>query len=475
MAEIDASVVRSYDIRGTVPDQIDAEFAYLFGSALPAVLGAERAVIGYDSRLSSEELSHWLVAGLREGGAQVRSLGLCPTELVYFASGARDFDLGVMVTASHNPPRYNGFKVTGRGGVPITGESGLREVCRRMQSLQPGVSAGGEPAEPLELMEEYFDFVFDLVGAPPVPATAPLVDAGNGVGGLLWQRLSGRLGCEPVRLNFEPDGNFPAHEPDPSREENLRPLIRDLRRRGADVGFCYDGDADRVVVVLGDGHVVDGSEMTGCIAARLLQQRPDAVFGVGQTTSRKTLDYFRERGVRPVITPVGHSKIKNVLRAHPSMVFAGEHAGHYYYRDFFHCDSSLITTLHLLHLVGRGTLTAQIEEFAGPWHRVNDSVRFDDQSVALQVCRQAARRSIAGLGEGREITVEREGAVLRECSPSEIEGADSVRVDYDQWWFCVRPSGTEPIARLAVEARTREEARQRLGELRRSFERLKEA
>ncbi len=477
MVPFDPAVVKSYDIRGTYPDQIDDEFAYLLGAALPRALPRRSAVIGHDCRLSSPALFQALARGLGAAGVRVASLGICPTELVYYAVGTSgDYDLGLMITASHNPPEYNGFKVVGPGCEPITGPRGLGRAFRLMQVEHPPECRAPVPAPTdVHAGPDYLEFALNLVGAPPASTLRLVVDPGNGVGGLLWDLVAPRLDCTTIRMNYEPDGTFPAHHPDPSKRANLVPLIERVAAERADAGLAYDGDADRVVVVTRDGHVVDGSEMTACIASRLLQADPGRRFGVGQTTSRKTLDYFRTRGVEPLVTPVGHAKIKDVLRAHPEVAFAGEDAGHYYYRDFFCCDSSLLTTLHLLHLLGAGELDEVIASFAGPWHRPDrePAIPFDDQEHALGVCRRVALAAVADWGAGVEITCELDGEVLRRCDPKAIEGCDGVRVDYDDWWFCVRPSGTEPIARLAVEARATALLNERTQRLLALFDRLR--
>ncbi len=458
MIGIDHSVFRSYDIRGTYPDQLDDQFAYLLGRALPGVLSARRVVVGHDARLSSPCLYAAFTAGLADTGAEVGGMGLCVTELVYYVMGSRpDLELGVMITASHNPPEYNGFKVVKAGGEPVPAATGLGEVWKWMEAMSVNLPADcTAPAKTVAAEADYLDFAFELVGVPDVGGLRIVVDAGNGVGGLLWEALADRLGIDPVRMNFEPDGRFPAHAPDPSQRANLEPLVQRVLQERADMGFCYDGDADRVVVVLDDGHVVDGSEMIVCIADPMLDRQASLVFGVGQTTSRKALDHFRRRGAEPVIMPVGHAKIKTLMRSTPEMAFAGEDAGHYYYSDFFCCDSSLVTTLHVLHAASEGGLKALVNSLPGPWHRPRREPAFDfpDRQEALDVCRKVAADALGRFPDAEEITCEKEGRVLRSCRPRDLRDAEGVRVDYADWWFCVRPSGTEPIVRLAVEARS---------------------
>ncbi|KPK61884.1 MAG: hypothetical protein AMK73_07445 [Planctomycetes bacterium SM23_32] len=477
MRHVEPAVFKSYDIRGTCPDQLDEAFAYLLGRALAGCLPGEpvrSAVVGHDARLSSPSFYAALAAGLAQEGVEVSGLGLCATELVYYAAGQEGgADLGVMVTASHNPPQYNGFKVVRAGGAPVSGAEGLHAAREVMEALDvPASIPAFEPPPLPDALADYVASALELVGEPRAAGLRVAVDAGNGVAGLLWEPLGERLGLEPMGLNMEPNGRFPAHHPDPSRRENVEPLVREVLVRGADLGFCYDGDADRVVVVLADGHVVDGSEMTACIAERVLSRDPATPFAVAQTTSRKALDHFRARGVEPAMVPVGHAKIKRIMRAQPELVFCGEDAGHYYYRDFYCCDSSLITTLHLLHLAGDGALEGLVGGLPGPWHRPvrEPAFRFTDQGLARDVCRRVALSALERHGDPLEITCERGGRVLRDCGPDDVGQCEGVRADYEDWWFCVRPSGTEPLARLALEARSEEMLAERTAELSALFE-----
>ncbi len=461
---MDSTVVKSYDIRGVYPDQVDERFAYLLGKALPRVVQARRVVVGHDARLSSPSLYAALIAGLREAGLAVDALGICPTEFVYYAAGSkRDLDLGVMITASHNPPEYNGFKAVRGGGEPVTGDTGFGRAFELMQAMHDALPESlSDPATNMDVGAEYLGFALSQTGRPDAGGLQVVVDAGNGVAGRFWELLAPRLGTGLVEMNFAPDGSFPAHSPDPTKRENLEPLRRTVVEQGADLGLCYDGDADRVVAVLGDGHVVDGSEMIVCMVERLRESDASPVFGVAQSTCRKALDYLRDGGLEPVITPVGHAKIKHAMRAHPEMVFAGEDAGHYYYRDFFCCDSSLITTLHLLHLAASGRLAPLIASLPGPWYRPErePSFSFPDRDRALKVCRKAAAAALERWPVFREVTCEEDGDIRRfHAGGAEVvdavRSAEGVRVDHDDWWFCVRPSGTEPIVRLSGEARSR--------------------
>jgi phosphomannomutase len=453
----DDGIFKAYDIRGIVPDQFDERFACALGRNLPDFLEADRVVVGHDARLSSPGLYAALCAGLAEAGADFSGVGLCPTELIYFAAAAEyGFDLGLMITASHNPPEYNGFKVVSSTGEPISGRPGLDAVRQRLAAEDEGRAVSRTIPPVLDLADDYVDFALTTVGIPDASGLRIVVDAGNGVGGLLWDWIEEAVGADVVRLNCVPDGRFPAHHPDPSKRENVLPLVDAVRAEGADLGLSYDGDADRLVAVLSDGHIVDGSEMIACLATRLLSEGDCRDFGVAQTTSRKALDYFAAHGRRPILVPVGHAKVKHAMREQPSLDFAGEDAGHYYYRAFFCCDSSLITTLHVLHLAAEGEMDRIVADLAAEWQRpaTEPSFRFDSPASALAVCRKVAQACLARFGDTVEITCEKGGRIERECGPSDIDDCDGVRLDYEDWWMCVRPSGTEPIARLALEART---------------------
>lgn len=472
MPAIDFSVVKSYDIRGIYGEQLDAKFAYLFGRALPLVVPGRKVAVGRDCRLGSPELYAAVATGLREAGLTVEGLGLCPTELVYFASG-RGRELGVMVTASHNPPEYCGFKIVGPGAAPVSGDTGLRAACELMAEMEDEPPAVFRPpGATVDLARDYLDFALALAGEPEAAGMQVVVDASNGVAGPFWEPLARYLGVDLRRLNWEPDGRFPGHPPDPSKSENLAQAIRATESTGADLGLVHDGDADRVVAILPEGRTMTGGETICLIAERLAQTHADPVFGLSQTVSRGAFDFFESRGLNVVMLPVGHSKIKRIMRDDPRILFAGEDASHYYYRDFYCCDSSLLTVLHLLHLTTSGGLAEAVRVASGGWLRAGTepAFRFERRDEALAACRDAALTALEAYGTPQEMSCEVEGAVRRRCAASDIAGVDSVRADYEDWWFCVRPSGTEPVVRLTVEGLNREAVEARTAELSRLIE-----
>ena len=462
-------VFKPYDIRGVYPDELDEVFAYMLGRAVPRVFGCSRVAVGHDARLSSPALYAYLVSGLREEGAEVDAMGMCATELVYYAVGRSDeYDAGVVVTASHNPAEFNGFKIIDADARPVDGQGGLRSIAEEMDAVEEKVlPAADTPSRRRGIEEEYIEFAAALTGWPEGGGLTVVVDASNGVARLLWDILAGRIDVKLVRMNFEPDGNFPAHPPDPSHLPNLLPLQDKVRECKADLGLVYDGDADRVVAVLAGGRVAEGPEMAAAAARRVLDKHPECDIAVSMVATRMVLSYFRALGREPLLVPVGHAKVKKAMRSAPNLLFAAEMSGHYYYREFFCCDSALITTLNLVHLVGDGEMESIVAALAA--HRWAPpleglfAVRARDE--AAELCLKTAGAILQMFPNPDEIICEKDWQVLRGCCAEDLNGAEGVRVDYPDWWFCVRPSGTEDIVRLTVEASRPEVADERLQQI----------
>lgn len=455
----DQRVFKANDIRGTVPDQLDDAFAFTLGKSLIAALGANRVAIGRDCRTSSSTLHRALATGLCAEGARVDSLGLCPSELLYYAMGRNaDYELGVMVTASHNPAAFNGFKVIGPGAVPITQRNGLDEVRELMLASTAPIPADlDDPSEPIVIDKDYLRYTVQVAGGVKANALKIVVDPGNGMGGLLWKWLSRKADIETVRMNFDLDGTFPAHPPDPSKEENLVPLRERVLSEGADLGFAYDGDADRTVVVLADGRIMNGGEMIAALVNVLLGTGRAARFATCMMTARNVLEHFHALGLDPVIVPVGHAKVKRIMHADPSLAFGGEQSGHYYYREFSCCESSLMTTLLVLRMAADGSLARIAARLRRQWVAPpkEASFPFARQERALEASREAAMAGIDMFPGAQEIICEIDWEVARHCRAEDIQRSEAIRVDYADWWFCIRPSATEPLLRLWVEARDR--------------------
>lgn len=452
----DPAIVKSYDIRGVYGRQFDERLAYRLGRALVRVEECATAVVGHDARLGSPELFAALVAGLREESVRVTPLGLCPTECVYYAAGtAPGADMGIMVTASHNPPEYNGFKVVGAGVAPITGETGLSEAVRLAAELDdPHAGPYPDPGRTTDVVGAFVEYVLQGEGVPELAGLRLVVDASNGCGALFWRHLETLLDADVVLINGTPDGRFPGHAPDPTKSENLAELVANVRSEGAGLGLCYDGDADRIVAVLPDGRVLGGSQTAACLLEHLSGRPGYARFGLGQCVSRTTWDLCAARGLDCVMLPVGHSKIKRLMRCDHSIAFAAESAGHYYYRDFHFCDSALITTLHLLHMAAGDELVRFVDSLPGEWVSPSNlaPLRAETPAEAIALARRLLLQVASEQPGQREISCEVDARILRHCDAEAIEKADGARIDYDDWWVAVRPSGTEPIVRLTLEA-----------------------
>ena len=424
-----SSIVKAYDIRGVVPDQLDEQVARAVGAAFARVTGAERIVTARDMRASSAPLSAAFAEGVTAQGADVLDAGLGSTDLLYFASGSLDLP-GAMFTASHNPARYNGIKLCRAGAAPVGQDTGLREIrALAEQDLEPAGRRGR--VEQRDLLPAYADYLLGLVDLAAIRPLTVVVDAGNGMAGHTVPAVLGPP-LTVVPLYFELDGSFPNHEANPLDPANLRDLQAKVVEVGADVGLAFDGDADRCFVVDERGRPVSPSAITALVAARALAEHPGDTVIHNLITSRAVPEIIRERGGVPVRARVGHSFIKQVM-AETGAVFGGEHSAHYYFRDFWRADTGMLAALHVLAALGRSelplsALTAEYERYAGSGE-VNST-------VADVPGRTAAVEEEFG---------KRDGAT--------VDHLDGLTVSLpDGSWFNLRPSNTEPLLRLNVEA-----------------------
>ncbi len=427
-----SAIVKAYDVRGVVPDQLDEQVARALGAAFVRFTGAPRVVTARDMRESSAPLAAAFAEGATAQGADVVDAGLGSTDLLYFASGRLGLP-GAMFTASHNPAQYNGIKLCRAGAAPVGQDSGLREVrALAEQDLPPAGTRGSvERRDLLKPYAEHLRGLVDLTGIRPLKVT---VDAGNGMAGHTVPAVLGD-GSLPVTVDplyFELDGSFPNHEANPLEPANLRDLQARVRAAGADVGLAFDGDADRCFVVDERGEPVSPSAITALVAVRALAADPGSTVIHNLITSRAVPEIVREHGGEPVRTRVGHSFIKEQM-ALTGAVFGGEHSAHYYFRDFWRADTGMLAALHVLAALGEqpgplSELTAQYERYTASGE-INSTVR------------DAAERSAAvekAYGERPGVTVDH---------------LDGLTVTLpDGGWFNLRPSNTEPLLRLNVEA-----------------------
>ncbi|WP_370615898.1 phosphomannomutase/phosphoglucomutase [Mumia sp. Pv 4-285] len=430
-----ASLVKSYDVRGASPEVLDADVARALGAAFAVETGvaarpdrtAGSVVVGHDMRVTSPQIAEALADGITSTGADVVAIGLASTDMLYFASGEWDMP-GIMVTASHNPSGDNGLKLCRAGARPIGRDTGLSAIAERaVAGVEPADAAGAVTER--DALTAYVERVIALVGVPA--GRRPLrvvVDAANGMGGLIAPAVLARLDVEVDGLYLELDGTFPNHPANPLDPANLVDLQKAVREQGADIGLAFDGDADRCFVVDERGELVSPSAVTAMIAARELAKHPGETILHNVITSRAVREVIVENGGTPVRTPVGHSLIKAEM-ARTGAVFGGEHSGHYYFRDFFLADSGMLAALHVL---------AATSESGSPLSQVIAEFERYPSSGELN-----SRVADAGAVTAR---------VAAAYADHEQDRLDGLTVTAADWWFNLRSSQTEPLLRLNVEA-----------------------
>jgi phosphomannomutase len=432
MGDLDG-IVKAYDIRGVVPDQLDEHVAEAVGAAFVQVTGASKIVTVHDMRTSSGPLADAFGRGAAAAGADVLAGGLGSTDMAYYASGDLSIP-GAMVTASHNPPQYNGIKLCRAGARPVGIESGLKEIKSLAERPMVPASRHGTVTR-VDLLQGYADHLRKLVDISAIRPLKVAVDAGNGMAGFTVPKVFEGLPITLIPLYFELDGSFPNHEANPIDPENMRDLQRAVREHHADIGLAFDGDADRCFVVDERGEIVSPSVLTALIATRELAREPGATIIHNLITSRAVPEIVTEHGGTPVRTRVGHSFIKAKM-AETGAVFGGEHSGHFYFRDFWFADSGMLAALHVL--AALGTQAGPLSQLLAAYSRYHASGEINSQ-VSDQA-EAAARVKTAFAG--------RPGVTTDEL--------DGLTVTAPDWWFNVRPSNTEPLLRLNVEADTEE-------------------
>jgi len=441
VADFDA-IFKAYDIRGIVGEQIDAAACFAVGGAFAGHArdgGAARVVVGRDMRPDGAELAGAFCEGVVAAGVDVIDIGLCATEMVYFASGMLDAP-GAMFTASHNPVGYNGIKLCGPGASPIGTGTGLEEVkARAIAPLSPAAAPGN--AVRRDLLDAYVEHVLSFVSTSALRPLRLAVDTANGMGGLVVPAVFETLPFEVDYLYPELDGTFPNHPADPLKPENLSDLRARMRARPADAGLAFDGDADRVFVVDETSRPLSGSLTASVIAAAMLEREPGAAVVHNPICSRAFPEIVSERGGRAVRARVGHSFMKQAM-ASSGAIFGGEHSGHYYFRDNYNADGAMIAVLVLLEALSRhggrlSGLAAPLERYAASGE-INAAVA--DPAAVLQ----------------------RVAAAFEGCEQDRLDG---LSVDCGDWWFNLRPSNTEPLLRLNVEAAGPDAVRARVAEV----------
>ncbi|MGW6540624.1 phosphomannomutase/phosphoglucomutase [Streptomyces sp. NPDC055051] len=430
-----SQIVKAYDVRGVVPDQWDEKLAELFGAAFVRVTDADAVVVGHDMRPSSPGLSDAFARGAARLGADVTLIGLCSTDQLYFASGSLGLP-GAMFTASHNPAQYNGIKMCRAGAAPVGQDTGLADIRalaeRWLEEGAPEAAATPGTVTERDTLTDYAAHLKALVDLTAIRPLKVVVDAGNGMGGHTVPTVFDGLPLDTVPLYFELDGTFPNHEANPLDPKNIVDLQARVLAEGADLGLAFDGDADRCFVVDERGEPVSPSAITALVAARELAKHPGGTIIHNLITSWSVPEVVRENGGTPVRTRVGHSFIKEEM-ARSGAVFGGEHSAHYYFKDFWNADTGMLAALHVL--AALGGQEGPLSELVASYDRYTGSGEINS-TVADQAARTAAVKAAYG---------DRDGITLDELDGLTVASAD--------WWFNLRPSNTEPLLRLNVEAR----------------------
>jgi phosphomannomutase len=441
MSQVIANIFKAYDVRGIYPDELTPELAYRIGRAFAVYLQPRHVVVGRDMRVSSPALASAVIDGLLDQGADVTDVGLISTDGLYFAVGKFGFDGGIMVTASHNPPEYNGFKLCRSEAQALSMDQGIGEIRDLVLANQFPEPERRGTLHQRDVLADFAAHVLSLIDRTVIRPMKIAVDAGNGMGGRIAPAVLGQLPVEIIPLYFELDGRFPNHVPNPLEPENIRDLQRAIVEYGADLGIAFDGDADRMFILDEQGRFVGGDIITALVAKTLLRKHPGAKIVYNLICSRAVRETIEREGGVPIRSRVGHSFIKALMREHDA-IFGGEHSGHFYFRDNWYADSGIIAALTVLELLSSEGVN--VSQAVKPIDRY-----FRSGEINI---------------EARDIP-----AVLRALeqhfTDGEIDHLDGLTVNYPDWWFNARPSNTQPLLRINVEATTPELLRQKTDEV----------
>jgi len=429
-------IFKAYDIRGLVGTQLTPDFAFVTGAAFARFIIQEREpgtiVIGEDMRPSSPELADAFSAGVTSHGLDVIRIGLASTDMLYFAAGKLNMP-GAMFTASHNPSEYNGIKLCLSGARPIGKESGLLAIENFVRSGSP-VSFGNIGKESIRnVLSDYVKHLHTLVDVSAIRKLKIVIDAGNGMAGYTAPAIFEDLNLEIIPMFFELDGSFPNHEANPIDPKNLKDLQKAVKKHGADLGLAFDGDADRCFLVDENGATVNPSDLTTLIAERELKVHPGSSIIYNLISSRSVAEVIEENGGVALRSRVGHSYIKAMM-ADSGALFGGEHSGHFYFKDFWKADSGALAALHVI--AALGTSKGSLSKLLKPYQRyfssgeINSKVKDAQKSMGIIEQKYAEQADVS------------------------IDHLDGLTINGDTWWFNLRPSNTEPLLRLNVEAKT---------------------
>jgi phosphomannomutase len=431
---------KAYDIRGRIPDELNRDLAYGIGRAYAGFIEANKVAIGHDIRLSSPEIADAVAHGLTDAGVDVVDIGMCGTEQIYFATFHLGLDGGVMVTASHNPADYNGLKLVREESKPISADTGLVEIERRILAGELGGKRGGGKIEQVDVSSAYIEHLLTYIDRDALKPLKVVVNAGNGGAGRVIDLLEPHLPFELIKLHHEPDGTFPHGIPNPLLTENRQVTTDAVIKSGADVGIAWDGDFDRCFLFDEMGAFIEGYYIVGLLASSILKRHPGGRVVHDPRLTWNTIEMVREAGGAPVQSKSGHAFIKEVMRREDA-VYGGEMSAHHFFKEFSYCDSGMIPWMLVLELMSKSgkrlseLVASRVERYptSGEINR-----RLDDPEAALVRIKSHYGSSAASIDE-----------------------TDGVSLEFDHWRFNLRLSNTEPLIRLNIETRGDEELMKR--------------
>jgi len=438
------SVFKENDIRGLYPGDWDKNTVFRIASFLPEILNCKNVVIGRDGRESSKEILEYLTKGLTQRGLAVIDIGIIDTPALYFTVGNFKYDAGIMITASHNPVGYNGLKIISAEASPVEYTSGLKklEELVNIKELKNKKNIGNSSI--LDIEDDYINYLKKFqISKKKIKA---VFDCSNGAAGRFIDDILTGFPGEVIILNSEVDGTFPNHGPNPILKENLVQVKEKVINTGADIGFCFDGDGDRVVVIDSSGEIVSPDFLTAIIGLYYLKFHPEEINGnkkilIDIRSSNSIEEYLTNLGADVEVCPVGHAKIKKLLREKDAL-FAGELTGHYYYRENYYSDSAWISIFRVLSVLSEGTQTLQeLKKDIFKYHFSGElNFKIDNADIVIN-------------------------NLLEKYSDAEINNLDGYRFNFSKWWFIIRKSGTEPLIRLVAEANTKELLNEKIKEI----------
>jgi phosphomannomutase len=440
MTEIADHIFKAYDIRGIYGQDLNDEIAYLFGRGLVQYLAASTVAVGRDMRKSSPAIAEHLIRGITDQGANAVDLGEISTDSLYFAVGKFGYPAGVIITASHNPPEYNGLKVCRENAIPLSGDEGLRQIKDLMKKGFRDVSFQGKASQ-RDILPAFVEHVLGFIEPSKIKPLKIAIDAGNGMAGKIIPDVFRKLPCEIIPMYFELDGSFPNHPANPIEPDNIRDLQAKVKQTGAFLGAAFDGDADRVFLVDENAKPLGGDLITALVARSLLKKEPGATILYNLICSKTVPETIAKYGGKAIRTRVGHALIKPLMKEH-NAVFGGEHSGHFYFRNNYFADSGMIALLVCLELVSEenknlSKLVAEIDPYVRSGE-INSHV--EDIPAKLKEIKEHYKNL-------------------------QVDELDGITVDGGEFWFNLRPSNTEPLLRMNMESNSPQLLKQKVAEV----------